>query len=174
MKKLLLTSAALMAMAGPALADTMVRKWYALDELCRGTPGADLETFRPCIARNKLTEKLEARGLCFGKGDQLHSQMEWHKSTHESLRENVEQAHQITPQIVRGSWCIADANDLTNENIQKYHFPVIYSPATPQQMLSCAQGFDVGPNGNTFTAHYNRQSEGYDCIINKAAPIRHY
>jgi hypothetical protein len=63
----------------------LMTNWYVLDEHCRGD-SEDKAIVACDKARPSLTLALNKLGYCYGKLDQSHAEMEWHKCTRDSIR----------------------------------------------------------------------------------------
>ena len=72
------TSAAAHAQGGRADVQQLVNSWHSDNSSCRGTPGADPDTFPPCLRRQKVTQQLSSMGYCYGKQGEAGYQMVWH------------------------------------------------------------------------------------------------
>lgn len=92
MKNTLITIAALMMLATPAMADQandLITKEEHFDGMCRGTDNNDA-----CIERQKLMYRLTQLGWCFGKNSQEATyQYRWHRCGPDSMRATVETLH---------------------------------------------------------------------------------
>jgi hypothetical protein len=94
MRKSLMITAAMVMLAGTAMATDWQRKDLVgaedlLDGYCRGvvTPD-DADVQLACDARDKIYKALYKDGWCLGKNGQPESEKHWHKCGKNSIRDN--------------------------------------------------------------------------------------
>jgi hypothetical protein len=67
--------------------ENLIATWHDLNSLCRGgQPDEKGNLDAICEARDKLHNRLEAKGMCYGKKGEYGYQYHWHRCGRNSLR----------------------------------------------------------------------------------------
>lgn len=121
--------------AGPT-PKTLVKRYYALSDVCQGDSPTKASTRKACADRERVSAELEAKGYCFGEGAEAAYLERW-KPCRRRAPPPAAPAPAYDPQKAQG----ADQDQQWRETIGGMALDVerCISLTVPQQMRSHAQ-----------------------------------